>query len=81
MASGMVPIDLIRDQETTSDEVMVYLAVSVLGGSKLSVSEIANLARLNYRDAQMALFSLLERGLIEVTGGFIRLGPLGGAGS
>lgn len=81
MASGMVPIDLIRDQETTSDEVMVYLAVSVLGGSKLSVSEIANLARLNYRGAQMALFSLLERGLIEVTGGFIRLGPLGGAGS
>ena len=78
MASGMVPIDLIRDQETTSDEVMIYPAVSVVGGSKLDMSELANLARLDYRGAQRAFFSLLQRGLIEVTGGYIRLGPLGG---
>lgn len=78
MASGMVPIDMIEDTEISSDEVLVYLAVSIRNGSKLDMVDLSLLARTTREATQTAVLSLLGRGFIEVSGGYVRLGMLGG---
>lgn len=78
MASGMVPIHMMRDQSVTAAEVLVYLAVSVRSGGEFDVSEVANLAKLGPRETERAILSLLKRGDLEAQAGCLNLGPLGG---
>lgn len=78
MASGIVPIHMLRDQSVTAAEVLVYLAVSARSAGEFDVSDIANLAKLGAKETEQAILSLLKRGALEAHAGHLVLGPLGG---